>query len=174
MAAGGEKQTIGKRHGVGQPRGERMRLEMIDRHQRLAGDQRNRLGGGQADDHTADQAGAGRGGHAVELVEADAGFGHGLADNVIQRLDMRARGDFRHHPAEGRVLVGLRQHDIGQNLAAPVGSRSTTAAAVSSHVVSIPSTTIRHTGLRSIARWNGAIVKTNGQLRIGTRGSPLA
>ena len=35
VAAGGEEQAIGKRRGVGQPRGERMGFEMIDRDQRL-------------------------------------------------------------------------------------------------------------------------------------------
>ena len=35
MAAGGEKQAIGKIDAVGQPRGQRMRLQMIDREQRL-------------------------------------------------------------------------------------------------------------------------------------------
>ena len=33
---------------------------------------------------------------------------------------MGARGDLRHHAAKGRVLVDLRQHDIGQDLAAAV------------------------------------------------------
>ena len=36
VAAGGEEQAIGKRRGVGQPRGERVGFEMIDRDQRLA------------------------------------------------------------------------------------------------------------------------------------------
>ena len=35
VAAGGEEQAIRKRRGVGQPRGQRMRFEMIDRDQRL-------------------------------------------------------------------------------------------------------------------------------------------
>ena len=35
VAAGGEKQAIGKRDVVGQPRGQRMRFEMVDRDQRL-------------------------------------------------------------------------------------------------------------------------------------------
>ena len=38
-----------------------------------------------------------------------------LGDDVIERLDMGAGGDFRHHAAKGRVLADLRQHDIGQN-----------------------------------------------------------
>jgi hypothetical protein len=40
------------------------------------------------------------------------------------------------------MLVGLRPHDVGQDLAAAVGARSITAAAVSSQVVSMPRTSI--------------------------------
>jgi hypothetical protein len=32
---------------------------------------------------------------------------------------MGARRDLRHHPAEGRVLIGLGEHDVGQDPAAP-------------------------------------------------------
>ena len=105
VAAGGEEQAIGKRRGVGQPRGQRMRFEMVDRDQRLVADQRDRLGGGQADDHAADQAGPGGGGNAVDLVEAVAGLAHRLGDDVVEHLDMGARGDLRHHAAECGVLV---------------------------------------------------------------------
>ena len=66
VPAGGEEQAIGKRRAVGQPRGQRMRFQVVDRDQRLVADERDRLGGGQADDDAADQAGAGRGGDAVE------------------------------------------------------------------------------------------------------------
>ena len=55
---------------------------------------------------------------------------------------MGARGDLRHHAAIGRVVVDLRMHDIGQDRPLPSGWRSITAAAVSSQVVSIPSTSI--------------------------------
>ena len=75
---------------------------MVDRDQRLVVDQRDRLGGGEADDHAADQAGTGRGGDAVDLAEGLAGLGHRLADDAVQRLDMGARGDLRHHAAERR------------------------------------------------------------------------
>ena len=97
-----------------------MGLEVVDRHQRLVVDQRNRLGGGEADDHAADQARAGGGGDAVDLVERLAGLHHRLGDDAIERLDMGARGDLRHHAAERRMLADLRQHDIGQDLARPV------------------------------------------------------
>ena len=82
--------------------------------------QRDRLGGGQPDDDAADQSGPGRGRDAVDGVEVLAGVLHGLGDDAVERLDMGARGDFRHHAAERRMFVGLRQHDVGQDLARPV------------------------------------------------------
>ena len=167
-----------------------MRLEMVDRDQRLVGDQRDRLGGGQADDHAADQARARprprRRRCSSKLAPASA---IALRDDAVERLDMGARGDLRHHAAEGGMLVDLRQHDVGQDLAAArPASRSTTAAAVSSQVVSMPSTTIgvlpsarpmiadRPRNRRSIARSNGAILgmRHRRSCGIGTRGSPLA
>ena len=55
---------------------------------------------------------------------------------------MGARGDLRHDAAVGRMLVVLRQHDVGQDLAAAVVGAPTSAAAVSSQVVSMPRTSI--------------------------------
>ena len=49
---------------------------------------------------------------------------HRGADHPVQRLDMRARGDLRHDAAEGRVIVGLAEHDVGEDRAAPVGVRA--------------------------------------------------
>ncbi len=120
MAAGGEKQAIGKRHVVDQARRERMRLEMVDGDQRLLAHQGDRLGGGQSDDHAADQPGTGRGRDAVEVVEAAAGLAHRAADQEVEDLHMGARRDLRHHAAEGRVVGDLREHDVRQDLAAPV------------------------------------------------------
>ena len=120
MPAGGEEQAVGKRRGVGQARGERVRFQMIDRDQRLAADQSDRLGRGQSDDHAADQSGSGGRRDPVDRVKALAGVGHRLGDDAIERLDMRARGDLRHHAAEGGMLVDLREHDIGQDLARPL------------------------------------------------------
>jgi len=33
-------------------------------------------------------------------------------DHLVERLDMGARGDLRHHPAEGLVLLELRQDHV--------------------------------------------------------------
>ncbi len=53
-------------------------------------------------------------------VEAAPGFGHRLGDECVEHLDMGARGDLRHHAAEGGMLADLGEHDIGQDLAAAV------------------------------------------------------
>src|SRR6185437_3479411 len=120
VAAGSKKQAIRKLGGVGEPRGERMRFQMIDRNQRLALYQRNRFRGGQPDDHAADQPGAGSGGDAIDHVVATIGLAHGLADDEVEHLDMGAGGNLWHHAAESGMLADLRQYDIGQDLAASV------------------------------------------------------
>jgi hypothetical protein len=45
---------------------------------------------------------------------------HGLSDDAVEQIDMRACGDLRHHAAETGMLVGLRPHDIGQDSPAAV------------------------------------------------------
>jgi hypothetical protein len=122
VAAGGEEQAIGKRRAFDQPRGERMRFEVIDRHQRLAVDERDRLGGGQPDNDAADQAGTGRGRHAVDPVERGAGVGHGLADDAVERFHVGTRRDFGNHAAKDGMVAVLRQHHVGQDLARPLAA----------------------------------------------------
>ena len=97
-----------------------MRLEMVDRDQRRVVHHRDRLCGRQPDDHAADQAGARGGGDRRELRIADIGLLHRAIDDAVEQVDMGARGDLRHHAAEAGVLVGLRAHDIGEDLAAAV------------------------------------------------------
>ena len=97
-----------------------MRLKVVDRHQRLVVDQRDCLGGGETHDHAADQAGPGSRGDAVDVSKSLAGLHQGLADDTVERLDMGARGDLRHHAAERGMFGDLRQHDIGQDFAQPV------------------------------------------------------
>ena len=77
--------------------------------------ERDRLRRGQPDDDAADQPRPGGGRDAVEVAERNPRLGHGLGDDVVERLDMGAGGDFRHHAAEFGMLADLRQHDIGQN-----------------------------------------------------------
>ena len=120
VTAGGEEQAIGKRQRAGQPRRQRVGLEMVHRDQRRIVHHRDRLRGGQPDDHAADQAGTGGGGDRRKLRKADAGFLHGAVDDAVEHVDMGARGDLRHHAAEGGMLLGLRAHDIGQDPPRPV------------------------------------------------------
>ena len=88
--------------------------------------QRDRLGGGQADNHPADQAGASRGGHAGELHEADIGLAHRARDHAVEQIDMRARRNLGNHTAIRCVILDLRMHDVGEN-------PTTTVAATLNH-----------------------------------------
>ena len=69
MAAGGEEEEVGKADAVGQPRGQRMAFEMVHGEKGLAGDERQRLGGGEPDEDAADQPGTRGRGDAVDVVE---------------------------------------------------------------------------------------------------------
>ena len=115
VAAGGEKQAVGERQRAGQPRRQRVRLQMVDRDQRRIVHHRDRFGRGETDDHAADQAGTGGGGDRRKLRKADAGFLHRAVDDAVEHVDMGARRDLRHHAAEPGVLLGLRADDVGQN-----------------------------------------------------------
>ncbi len=117
VAAGREEQAIGKGGRVGEPRGERVRLQVVDRDQRLVVHEGDRLGHGQPNDHATDQPRPGGGGNAVERGERKLRLVHRFGDDGIQRLDMGAGGDFRHHAAESRMLADLRENDIGQDAA---------------------------------------------------------
>ena len=79
MPARHEQQQIRKAEPIGQAGGERMRFEMIDGDERAAEAERDRLAGGDADDQSADQAGAGGRGHRVDRLEAEPGLGQRLA-----------------------------------------------------------------------------------------------
>ena len=70
MAAGGEQQQIGKGEPAVEPRDQRVRLEMVDGDERLAGRQRHALARHQPDQHAADQARPRRRGDAVESLAA--------------------------------------------------------------------------------------------------------
>ena len=70
VPAGGEEEQVGETDAVGEARRQGMALEVVDGEQRLAGDERQRLGGGQPDQHAADQPRTGGRGDAVEIGEA--------------------------------------------------------------------------------------------------------
>ncbi len=80
---------------------------------------------------------------AESSSKPNARLAHGRGDDRVEALDMGARRDLRHDAAEGAMLVPLRAHDVGENRdPARAPSRSTTAAAVSSQLVSMPSTRV--------------------------------
>ena len=103
------------------PSSERVRLEMIDRDERDAAPERDRLGGDDADDEPADQAWPCCRRDAIDLIERKPRLVERLKDRGIEQLDMGARRDLRHHPAIDLVQVELRAHHVRQDLAAPVG-----------------------------------------------------
>ena len=55
--------------------------------------------------------------NAVEIAEPGAGLREGAPDQLVEVIQVAARGDFRHDAAVGAVLVELRQHQVGANLA---------------------------------------------------------
>ena len=96
---------------------------------------------GRGDDHSADQAGPA----AAAIAEIRAKpfrVLHRLSDDAVEQVDMGACRDLRHHAAETGVLVVCERTISDRILPLLLLWRSTTAAAVSSQVVSIPSTSI--------------------------------
>jgi hypothetical protein len=119
MPAGGKEQAKGKLGRVGEPRRQRVGFEMVDGDQRFLGDERDALGGGEADDDAADQPGAGRRRDAIEHAEACLRLEHRLGDDQVEHFHVGARRDLGNHAAIRRVLGGLRQHDVGKDFATP-------------------------------------------------------
>ena len=121
MAARDQQQQEGIGDVGGQPRGDRVALQVIDRHQRQAPRQGHSLAEGQPHHHPADQARAGGGGDARELAIAEAGGLERLGGDRVDGLHMGAGGDLWHHAAIGRVVGDLRSDDGGQHLHMAVG-----------------------------------------------------
>ena len=108
VTAGGEEQAIGKVERVGQPRRQRMGLEVIDRNQRRIVHHRNGfrevvrptitppIRPGPAAAATAD--------NCAKPTPASC---IARADDAVQQLDMGAGRDLRHHAAEAGVLGDL-------------------------------------------------------------------
>ena len=132
VAARGDQAQEGRLHRRG---GEEVRrdvaLQVVDR------DQREPARGGQplrrrhADEQRADQAGALGHRHRVDVAEIGPRAGERVVHHRVDELEVVARGDLRHHPAEA-VVHALRGHDVGEDLPGAV----TTAAQVSSQEVS--------------------------------------
>ena len=115
MPAGDQKQQIGKRDIVGQPRRQRMAFEMIDGNERQIPGCGNGLCRHRTDYHAADQTGPGGRGNPVEIADVEAGLRQRAADNAIQNIEMCARRDFRHDTAKCLVFVILGIDNVRQN-----------------------------------------------------------
>jgi hypothetical protein len=111
MAAGHQQQQEGIGDVRAQAGRDGMTLQVVDRDQRQAARQGDRLARRQPDHHPAHQARPGGGRDPVEGVETQPGLGHGAADDGVDHLDMGARGDLRHHPAIGGVVGDLAGDD---------------------------------------------------------------
>src|SRR6185437_5592144 len=55
----------------------------------------------------------GRRRHGIDLAKPDPGLVERAAHQPVHMVEMRPRRDLGHDPAIGRVLVELRQHDVG-------------------------------------------------------------
>ena len=113
MSAGDQQQQIGEVEPVGEPCGERVRFQVVDREKGPAARKRHRLRRGRAHQQAADQAGPGGGGDAVQVGEAEAGLRHRLAHQRVQAVEMGAGRDFGHDAAIGRMLAGLGEQALG-------------------------------------------------------------
>ncbi len=123
MAARDQQQQERKLDTGIEPRRERVALEVIDREERTAERQRDGLAHRHADQHAADETGAGGRGDGVDILGREPCLFQRLADQPVELGQMAARGDLRHHPAERPVLLQLRQHELDDPLALLVHDR---------------------------------------------------
>ncbi len=116
MPARDEQQQIGEFEArVGEARGERMTLQMVDRDQRLARRHRQCLGGDQAHHHPADQPWPRGRGNRIDIVERQPRVLERRLDQRGQHLHMRARRDLGHHAAIGLVRLFLPRQPVRQH-----------------------------------------------------------
>jgi len=99
--------------------GGHMALEVVDRHERQAARERQRLRGREAHQERADQAGPLGHGHRLEVVEPDARVGQRTFHGRHDQLQVPARGHLGHDTAVRRVQGGLRGNDVREDGAAP-------------------------------------------------------
>ncbi len=126
MPAGHQQQQIGERGPAPgharQPRGQCMRLQVVDRQERQAAGDGDALAEAAAHDQPADQPGPGGRGDGAKIGVVQPRLANYLGNQGRQMRQMGAGGDFRHHAAEARVLR-LAQHRLGQDAAIGVQDR---------------------------------------------------
>ena len=130
-----EQRDLWERHvAVGQVHAGQVALEVVDADDRHAPSERQRLGRGDADEEGADEARSRRHPHRGQVGPRHAGLVERPADDLGDHLDVGTAGQLGDHTAERGVQVDLARHDrrAHRELVS-----STTAAAVSSHDVSM-------------------------------------
>src|SRR5687767_14052920 len=93
-----------------------MRFQMIDGEKRFYLGERDRLGRGESDHETADQAGAGGCRYAIDIVECQMSLGQSMPDQPVEMARMSARRDLRYDAAIGRVVLDLREDGMAEDL----------------------------------------------------------
>lgn len=88
---------------------------MIHRDERQVPRRCDRLARHHADHHPADQSGAAGGRHARQVRKANLCVFKRAFYKSVEVAQMRARGDLRHHAAEGTVLLDLAQDQIRED-----------------------------------------------------------
>ncbi len=92
-----------------------MAFEMVHREEWLVVREGQRLGGHDAHHHAADQPRAASGGNAVEIAEFQFGLGQRVGQQAVDALEVRPRGNLRHHAAEAAMLGDLAVDHVCQN-----------------------------------------------------------
>jgi hydroxymethylbilane synthase len=165
MPAGDQQQQIREFDLVGQARSEGVAFEVIDGEKGNVLRSSNRLAHHHADHHPTDQAGAGGGGDAVEVFKGNPGIAEGCADQRIKMFKMGAGSNLGHYAAKGFMFLELAQDKGGQDIAFVVddsGGGFITTCFYAEYVHNSP----------LIKRASMTVKSQN--LKIGTRGSPLA
>ena len=120
MSAGNQQQQIRKRrtarHQPRQARRQRMRLQMVHRHEAPAGGHRHAPGQAGANDQPADQPRPRGRRDGAKLRRRQPRLVQHLPDQSGKIPQMRPRRDFRHHAAKRHVLL-LAQHRLAQHRA---------------------------------------------------------
>lgn len=167
-----------------------MAFQMVDGDERLSRCKGNGLSGRQPDEKAADEPGSGGSGDAVEIGKRNAGLRHRRRDDTVQRLNVGAGRDLRHHSAEGRVVVDLGEDYIGEDppaaLGVPLDDRGRRFVATGFDAENDHDGRDDNGLSGQIGRWersrgpfpnplaSGRSALQSTPVRIGTRGSPLA
>ena len=113
VSTGDQQDKIWEIDAIGQPGGQRVTFEMVDRDKRLAGTPGDSLSHHYADNQTAYETGARGSGYSIYLGQRDVGLGERAVDHSIEMTEMGPRGNLGYDPAERRMFGELRSKLIG-------------------------------------------------------------